>query len=328
MTQQIPLLSLCIPTYNRAEILDVVLQHYAELPQLKTGEIEIIISDNNSPDKTKDICQKYAELCPNIRYYRNEVNIRDGNFYTVLNYGKGQYLKLLNDCFYISEANINYMLAAIKDHFQDRKQIFFTNNFLYTKHASEYMECSNLDEYVQRVSSYITAINLFGAWKEDWESLVQDKNKYQELQLMQDDWTYQLVTKKEGCVLYNKMIYTYVPRQNMFKGGYDWFKIHVDNYYIIMAPYITAGLISQKTLKQDRKYLLWHFKGFLYNDYILRRSNNFASTKPTQYLRKYYRHDAYYYYYMGTLPIRFVFDKIPHIPQIVKRLIASKIKHQ
>lgn len=316
-----PILSLCIPTYNRADILDAVLSNYIKLPQLLSGEIEIIISDNVSPDNTKDVCAKYTAMCPNVRYYCNQENILDGNFYTVLNYGKGQYLKLLNDCFYISESGINYMLVAIKKHINDRELIFFTNDFLYTKGVSEYMECGSLDEYVQRVSSFVTAIHLFGTWKEDWEVLVTDKNKYQKLKLMQDDWTYQLLSKKSRCVLYNKLIYTYVPQNKMYRGGYDWFKIHVDNYYIIMAPYIEAGLISPKTLKQDRKYLLQHFKEELYETYIYHRKGAFASQKPSQYFLKYYKHDIYYYYYIGTLPIRFMFEKFSHLPGRIKRHI-------
>jgi glycosyltransferase involved in cell wall biosynthesis len=69
-----PLLSVCIPTFNRAELLELCLE--TVLPQL-TGfqnEVECVISDNASSDRTSDILATYSAQYP-VRISRNEVNI-------------------------------------------------------------------------------------------------------------------------------------------------------------------------------------------------------------------------------------------------------------
>ena len=67
-----PLVSLCMPTWNRAASLAASLvttcgQDY--------DPIEIIISDNGSTDDTERICREAAARDPRIRYIRHERNI-------------------------------------------------------------------------------------------------------------------------------------------------------------------------------------------------------------------------------------------------------------
>ena len=46
---------------------------------------EIIISDNNSDDDTKIICQEYIQKYPKIKYYRHESTLRSiDNFKFIL----------------------------------------------------------------------------------------------------------------------------------------------------------------------------------------------------------------------------------------------------
>lgn len=71
-----PLLSICIPTYNRSHLLCHLLRclgrEYSGLSE--QGEVEIIVSDNCSEDGTPSVVKDFQELIP-IRYYRNEQNI-------------------------------------------------------------------------------------------------------------------------------------------------------------------------------------------------------------------------------------------------------------
>ena len=59
-----PLLSIVIPTYNRADFLDYCLK--VHIPLAKAHNIQIIISDNASTDATKKIVQKRMEEYPLI----------------------------------------------------------------------------------------------------------------------------------------------------------------------------------------------------------------------------------------------------------------------
>jgi len=69
-----PLLSICIPTYNRADFLDKCLESLCSSAAGNLDKLEVVISDNASPDNTKEIVDKYQERLP-IRYFLNSENI-------------------------------------------------------------------------------------------------------------------------------------------------------------------------------------------------------------------------------------------------------------
>lgn len=69
--QQSPLVSVCIPTYNRADNLKRALQH---LLASSYANLEIIVSDNASTDHTESVCKELCAAHPNIRYFRHPTN--------------------------------------------------------------------------------------------------------------------------------------------------------------------------------------------------------------------------------------------------------------
>ena len=79
-------------------------------------------------------------------------------------------------------------------HKNEKKPIFFTDNVIFTRRKAEVIECGNLDDYIASVSTYVTFNNIFGVWKEHWDS-IDEKSKYSSLKLQQVDWTYQIITK-------------------------------------------------------------------------------------------------------------------------------------
>ena len=299
-----PLLSICIPTYNRCNVLDDILGKMV-CNQEFDNSVEIIISDNCSTDNTENVAMKYVAEHANVFYYKNEENINDANFIRVLNLAHGSYLKLLNDWCYLSNESMAYVKEMLKKHEADHTPVFFTNDWLFTKNRSEVMQCHNLDEYIQRVSTFVTSIGIFGTWKRDWEQ-GKEKEKYLSYKLMQVDWTYQIAANR-GCVIYNRHIYGQSSAIEVHqRSGYNWFQVHLDNYYKIMKPYCEKQMVSKKTQKNDRKYLLKHFTSELCQIYIQHRCKRWAydTDGMTGYLLKYYHADLYFYYFMFTLPIK------------------------
>ena len=106
------LLSICIPTYNRADILNNTLNSIISDIDFDY-RIEIIISDNASTDHTYEICKKFTKTYSNIHYYKNNENIFDKNFTKVLSYGSGLYLKLLNDSIVLKKGTLSFFLKKI-----------------------------------------------------------------------------------------------------------------------------------------------------------------------------------------------------------------------
>lgn len=86
-----PLVSIGLPVYNGerflAQALDLLLGQ-------TLGDLELIVSDNSSTDRTADICQDYASRDSRIRYIRQESN-RGAvwNFNFVAMQARGQYFR-------------------------------------------------------------------------------------------------------------------------------------------------------------------------------------------------------------------------------------------
>lgn len=66
-----PLVSVCIPTYNRVEKLQVAIK---KIQEQTYKNLEIIISDNFSSDNTEASCDKLREEDKRIKYFRHEIN--------------------------------------------------------------------------------------------------------------------------------------------------------------------------------------------------------------------------------------------------------------
>ena len=65
MEDKQPLLSICIPTYNRAEYLVGALENIISDPAFDE-RVEIVISDNASTDDTENVVGYFIKLYSNI----------------------------------------------------------------------------------------------------------------------------------------------------------------------------------------------------------------------------------------------------------------------
>lgn len=97
-----PILSICIPTFNRADCLNKVLEKL--IPVCSGNNIQIYISDNASPDQTESLSKKFAENHDFIHYHRHLENIgSDDNFEFVLKMADTKYRWLMSDTCYIDD---------------------------------------------------------------------------------------------------------------------------------------------------------------------------------------------------------------------------------
>jgi hypothetical protein len=97
----VPLLTIAIPTYNRAANLELLLSGLASqlsgLPQ-----VELIVSDNASPDSTEELMRRLGNEGLRCRYIRNSTNIgSDLNFLQCYREAAGKYVWIFSDDDYI-----------------------------------------------------------------------------------------------------------------------------------------------------------------------------------------------------------------------------------
>ena len=107
------LLTICLPTYNRANVLSESLEHIvSQITDENKTKVEILVSDNCSTDNTPEVVKSFIERGIPIVYNRNSENLgSDGNFLYCINNASGKYIWLLGDDDYLVEGTLDYLLS-------------------------------------------------------------------------------------------------------------------------------------------------------------------------------------------------------------------------
>ena len=219
------LLSICIPTYNRSEVLENTLNSLFSNPEFNPDKIEVLVSDNCSTDNTAQVVAKF----PLVKYYCYKENVKDLNFAIALGYANGKYIRLFNDTLSFKPEALKTMLNRIQENLDNGKNIFFYQNMFLNKNRKR--EVNNATKYLKEVSFLSTWIANFGLWKDDFEGIV-DKNRYSELQFVQVDWNFKTVQNKKNTIIYFGDYFDVFNPNN--KGGYNFFNTFINNYLHII----------------------------------------------------------------------------------------------
>ena len=120
-----PFLSVCIMTYNRAETLRETLDSI--LPQAASLlNVEVLVSDNASTDKTAEVVHEYGTANPGLRYSRNPQNVGfDGNVVACIENANGEYLAFFSDD---DIAPSGYLEGLVKDLDESRPIAAYVNH--------------------------------------------------------------------------------------------------------------------------------------------------------------------------------------------------------
>lgn len=92
-----PLVSICVPTYNRDRYLDSLLHSLAEQLTDFPHTFEVFVSDNGSTDSTEAVVARHQGKLP-LRYHRHTTNLGSrANYQFLMNQAQGQYLVYVAD---------------------------------------------------------------------------------------------------------------------------------------------------------------------------------------------------------------------------------------
>ncbi|ODP31260.1 glycosyltransferase family 2 protein [Pandoraea sp. ISTKB] len=111
-----PLLTIAIPTFTRANYLELNLRSLIEESRsLAPGLLEVIVSDNHSTDATPEVVARAIEQGLPIRYIRNTVDIgSDANIAQCFNEAQGHYVQIMGDDDIYVAGTLSYLI----DHLQ------------------------------------------------------------------------------------------------------------------------------------------------------------------------------------------------------------------
>lgn len=122
------LLTIAIPTFNRAELLDKQLAWLAKAIKGYEADCAILVSDNHSTDTTPDVVKKWQSLLKNFtfKYNRNPENIGVlKNIEFCLRNATTKYVWAIGDDDPIQERAVTYVLTKIKE--QKNLSLLFLN---------------------------------------------------------------------------------------------------------------------------------------------------------------------------------------------------------
>jgi len=112
-----PLLSICIPTFNRANYLKDCLNSivYQFKDKHIFDQVEVVISDNASADNTTEIVTKFQSEYKNIKYFKNDTNLGvDRNILNIVEKSTGKYCLTIGDDDGFSPESLSFVIDKIK----------------------------------------------------------------------------------------------------------------------------------------------------------------------------------------------------------------------
>lgn len=249
-----PMLSVCIPTYNRAEALFVALKSIVDQAAFKeTSAIELVISDNASNDNTVEICRYFQQQFPlKIKFTTQVKNIGSTkNHEFVLRNASGAFRKLHNDNLVIRDGGLAEMIKVVDATQTDRPTLFFLNG---SKSVADAVTVVNtVDQFIAYSSYHCTWIGGYGLWDSQLQR-IDDLNRYAELQIPHTDVLLRCVRESTRTILINLPLFALLDIGP--KKGYNIAEVFGKNYLFLLSQYRDTGLLAETTYEREKYSIL------------------------------------------------------------------------
>ena len=298
-----PLLSLCIPTYNRSQYLKKCIDSIICQQEFLDGKVEIVISDNASEDDTREVVEAYLKRFGNIFYYRNEMNVRDKNFPIVLSEAHGVLRRLCNDTLLFLPGALSEMCAVVEKYRNQRPYICWANGYI---NFQKNTYVSDFKRYIHDISFWMTSILCFSIWEEECCDIKDDTDGC-ELLLWQVRKGLELACSKNSVFISNQKLNEIqaVEKKNI---SYGLYKVFYENYFKLLNPYFENGSLNQDDKEYLEKDLLFRFFSDWCVQWELQESKlQYSETEDlkrlvwNQYKNKPYWNRFLFYYYLKLL---------------------------
>lgn len=300
-TDKQPLLSICIPTWNRAKYLRISLESFLkQLHGIDRQEVELFVSDNCSDDETPTVVKEYVQKGLPITYNRNEENLgASGNFVKCMQWASGKYIYLLGDDDILEDGALLYLLDAIRNNDYGLIHIHEFNEL--TEELNVY---ANPETFLNHISYWITFMS-GSIFRKDVVAQIAP-SKYVGTHLLQMPfYITSALSRKENLIINKSILKAGLDSGN--NGGYNFYEVFVKNYLNIWKEFLDSEQISSALFKAIKKDIYLNFiVGFNYM--LLVRHNNvkdesspyignrqgFKIAGARQILKEYYGDEMYY----------------------------------
>lgn len=247
-----PLLSICIPTYNRANYLINCLESIVHQDGFDEN-VEVVISDNCSDDNTEEIGKRYEAEYENVKYYRNEENVIDANYSLVLKRATGCLRKLTNDTLVYTPGAILQMVGVARRCVEEKPLVYFFN----AEKGDSAIEIDSINHLLEYVGHWITWIGSVAIWDDDVDELnVLSEMAYTRLSHV--PFLFKQFEKRRKAYVYDKRIISIqsVTNKDLLYGLY---KVFYTTFLGFIKEYVDDGIVSNDCYEMMRKELLLEF---------------------------------------------------------------------
>lgn len=250
-----PLISIAIPTYNRAAILGETLDALAAHGELMGEDVELVISDNASTDHTPEVIRAFsARTGKSLRYQRNSVNLGiDGNIHATSHLATGRYLLLMSDDDFLRPGALTRLMGLVDQH--PDLLFCFANGGSFT---GRYDPTAKLASLIQIPETIVT---------QDVEAV------------LQTIWIWSTFI---SCLFVDRRAWINVPDQQRFIGT-DIYLTHV--LYRVLASHrgrtcvVTADQLSAARMEYTGSFRIFHAFGNSFLRLVCQEAPNLGLAK-------------------------------------------------
>lgn len=245
-----PLLSICIPTKNRADVLVKCLDSIVNDPAFNE-DVEVVVSDNCSEDNTQELVKSYTDRFENVKYFRNDSDIGVcRNIEHSLDVAQGKFLKLNNDYSVFNEGMLRFLVECVKKNCAEKPVLYFR------MHNEENLSetFTDFDSFLKKAQWGTSWIGSYGYWKEDFQKF-DDRCRREKRFFVIIDWLIRSFKKKRKIVCFNRPLTT----RSAFKvkqGGYNFIEVHTRNFLEQYEALVPEGLVKETTLEYIKRCCL------------------------------------------------------------------------
>lgn len=274
------LLSICIPTNGIVEwVVPVIDSIYAQ--GVDNSLFEVVITDNGEKPDLMETVKKFKQK--NFHYYKT-TSKGFTNQIDAFEKCEGQFCKMLNHRSKMLPESILDLLNLVKK-YKDTKPIIYCAEG--NAKGGEFMECNNTDEFVRRLSYYVSWSAGTGVWRED---LTDVRSKPIDTSFPHTVFLFGL-RKESHYVIWNKKYEQMADDAG--KGGYDLYDTFAVHFLDIIKGLLDGGRISQKTFNVVKKDLFGFLTILYKNEVILPTKHTFILKDIKKSMQVYYGTSGY-----------------------------------
>lgn len=312
------ILSICIPTYNRSNYLEVSLSKLFDENKIDTSSFEVLIGDNSDNFNSSKIVKKFINLYNNIFYTKHLTNIgAEANYQFLLEKSKGHFFLILGDDDYISNKNLTLLIEVLKKN-QDAGIINLNRTYIeknYSNDKKHDINIANKKVFFQNVNLWITHISS-NVINKKYLSTDQIFDIPQNTQFPHIYWMGCISKLTDKYIIVNNKVIYCTPRNSF---GYDIFDTFSNDLFSILQNSFDHDLHLILRKKMHKKILINFFPQYLIENKKLMTYSNKKNKEIIKKIELFFNNCGYYY--ISILPFSFLPTSLYKIYNKILRII-------